>query len=162
VLPDFQQCVFHICLFQTIATASQCLLRRFFAGLGVALLSATSSLYQQRTASQGSEAAIVGCINGAITIGLFMASIVGILQEPKYTGVFIVSHRSQVCWVSPVQHLKKRFIEPVLGNYHGSAACWFLPETPRYSSRKADMTKQQSPLRRLAPPCDHTALMESG
>jgi MFS transporter, SP family, sugar:H+ symporter len=49
---------------------------RFFAGLGVGLLSATIPLYQSETAPKWIRGAIVGCYQWAITIGLFIAAIV--------------------------------------------------------------------------------------
>lgn len=49
---------------------------RFFAGLGVGLLSATIPLYQSETAPKWIRGTIVGCYQWAITIGLLLAAIV--------------------------------------------------------------------------------------
>ena len=49
---------------------------RFFAGLGVGLLSATIPLYQSETAPKWIRGTVVGCYQWAITIGLLIAAIV--------------------------------------------------------------------------------------
>ena len=54
---------------------------RFFAGLGVGLLSATIPLYQSETAPKWIGGSIVGCYQWAITIGLLLAAIVNNLSK---------------------------------------------------------------------------------
>ena len=54
---------------------------RFFAGLGVGLLSATIPLYQSETAPKWIRGSIVGCYQWAITIGLLLAAIVNNLSK---------------------------------------------------------------------------------
>jgi SP family sugar:H+ symporter-like MFS transporter len=49
---------------------------RFFAGLGVGLVSAIIPMYQSETAPKWIRGTIVGCYQLAITIGLFLAAIV--------------------------------------------------------------------------------------
>lgn len=64
-------------ILQTAATAIPMFVAgRFFAGLGVGLLSATIPLYQSETAPKWIRGTVVGCYQWAITIGLLLAAIV--------------------------------------------------------------------------------------
>ncbi|KAJ6141484.1 hypothetical protein N7470_009874 [Penicillium chermesinum] len=62
---------------QTAATAQPMFIAgRFFAGLGVGLVSAQVPMYQSETLPKWIRGAIVGCYQLCITIGLFLAAIV--------------------------------------------------------------------------------------
>jgi MFS family permease len=74
---------------------------RFFAGLGVGLLSATIPLYQSETAPKWIRGAIVGCYQWAITIGLFLAAIVlNATKNRNDTGSYRIPVAVQFAWVS--------------------------------------------------------------
>lgn len=62
---------------QTAATAQPLFIAgRFFAGLGVGLVSAQVPMYQSETLPKWIRGAVVGCYQLCITIGLFLAAIV--------------------------------------------------------------------------------------
>ncbi len=64
-------------ILQTIATDQDLFIAgRFFAGMGVGLVSAMVPLYQSETSPKWIRGAIVGTYQLAITIGLFLAAIV--------------------------------------------------------------------------------------
>lgn len=131
---------------QTIATAIPMLVAgRFFAGLGVGLLSATIPLYQSETAPKWIRGTIVGCYQWAITIGLLIAAIVlNATKNRNDTG----SYRIPIA----VQFL---FSIIMVGGM------LVLPETPRFLIKKGNQeaaAKSLSRLRRL--PVDHPALVE--
>ena len=134
------------CVFQTIATSIPLFVAgRFFAGLGVGLLSATIPLYQSETAPKWIRGTIVGCYQWAITIGLLIAAIVlNATKDRDDTGSYRI---------------------PVAVQFAFSLIMWggtlLLPETPRYLIKKGDATgaaKSLSRLRRL--PVDHPSLVE--
>lgn len=118
---------------------------RFFAGLGVGLLSATIPLYQSETAPKWIRGTIVGCYQWAITIGLLLAAIVlNATKDRDDTGCYRI---------------------PIAVQFAFSIILWIgmyiLPETPRYlikKGNKAAAAKSLSRLRRL--PVDHPALVE--
>ena len=118
---------------------------RFFAGLGVGLLSATIPLYQSETAPKWIRGAIVGCYQWAITIGLFIAAIVlNSTKDLKTTASYRIPVAVQFAWG----------IILVVGMI-------LLPETPRYLIKKGkhdQAAKSLSRLRRLD--VDHPALVE--
>jgi MFS transporter, SP family, sugar:H+ symporter len=118
---------------------------RFFAGLGVGLLSATIPLYQSETAPKWIRGAIVGCYQWAITIGLLLAAVVlNATKNRNDTGSYRIPIAVQFAWS----------IVLVVGML-------ILPETPRYliKKNKHDMAaKSLSRLRRLD--VDHPALLE--
>lgn len=118
---------------------------RFFAGLGVGLLSATIPLYQSETAPKWIRGTIVGCYQWAITIGLLIAAIVlNATKNRQDTG----SYRIPI----GVQFL---FSIIMVGGM------LVLPETPRFLIKKgnnAGAAKSLSKLRRL--PIDHPGLVE--
>lgn len=98
--------IFHSVVFsfgvilQTIATAIPLFVAgRFFAGLGVGLLSANIPLYQSETAPKWIRGAIVGCYQWAITIGLLIAAVV--LNGTKNrddTGCYRIPVAVQFAW----------------------------------------------------------------
>jgi len=96
-------------ILQTAATAIPMFVAgRFFAGLGVGLLSATIPLYQSETAPKWIRGAIVGCYQWAITIGLFLAAIV--LNSSKNrndTGSYRIPVAVQFAWVRFTKHASK-------------------------------------------------------
>ncbi|KIW69950.1 hypothetical protein PV04_02262 [Phialophora macrospora] len=133
-------------ILQTIATAIPMFVAgRFFAGLGVGLLSATIPLYQSETAPKWIRGAIVGCYQWAITIGLFLAAIVlNSTKDRNDTGSYRIPIAVQFAWA----------IILVIGML-------ILPETPRFLIKRGKhgaAAKALSRLRRL--PVDHPALLE--
>ena len=131
---------------QTVATAIPLFVAgRFFAGLGVGLLSATIPLYQSETAPKWLRGAIVGCYQWAITIGLLIAAIVLNATKDRYdTGSYRIPIAVQFIFA----------IILVVGLF-------VLPETPRYlikRGRKDQAAKSLSRLRRLD--VDHPALVK--
>ena len=93
-------------ILQTAATAIPMFVAgRFFAGLGVGLLSATIPLYQSETAPKWIRGTIVGCYQWAITIGLLIAAIVlnatknrNVSGSPQYShGLLPESARNPGC-----------------------------------------------------------------
>lgn len=72
---------------------------RFFAGLGVGLLSATIPLYQSETSPKWIRGAIVGCYQWAITIGLLLAAIVNnATKDRNDTGSYRIPVAVQFAW----------------------------------------------------------------
>ena len=118
---------------------------RFFAGLGVGLLSATIPLYQSETAPKWIRGAIVGCYQWAITIGLFIAAIVlNATKGRNDTGSYRIPVAVQFLWG----------IILVVGML-------ILPETPRFLIKQGkhdEAARSLSRLRRLD--VDHPALIE--
>ena len=118
---------------------------RFFAGLGVGLLSATIPLYQSETAPKWIRGTVVGCYQWAITIGLLIAAIIlNATKNHNNTGAYRI---------------------PIAVQFAFSLIMWggmlILPETPRFLIKKgnnAGAAKSLSRLRRL--PIDHPALIE--
>lgn len=133
-------------ILQTAATAIPLFSAgRFFAGLGVGLLSATIPLYQSETAPKWIRGALVGCYQLSITIGLFLAAIVNnATKDRNDTG----SYRIPVA----IQFIYALIL--IVG-----MLC--LPETPRYlikQARLADAGQSLSRLRRL--PVDHASVQQ--
>jgi SP family sugar:H+ symporter-like MFS transporter len=116
---------------------------RFFAGLGVGLVSAQIPMYQSETAPKWIRGTIVGCYQLAITIGLFLAAIVNNSTKNRDdTGSYRIPVAVQFAWS----------IVLVVGLF-------FLPETPRFlikKDRRDKAVKSLSKLRRL--PADHPAI----
>ncbi|OQD79071.1 hypothetical protein PENANT_c063G02325 [Penicillium antarcticum] len=113
---------------QTAATSQPLFIAgRFFAGLGVGLVSAQVPMYQSETLPKWIRGAVVGCYQLCITIGLFLAAIVNwATQNRNDSG-------SQ---------------EAIAGGL------LFLPETPRFLIKKGDEAqaiKSLVFLRRLSP-----------
>ncbi|KAJ5887086.1 hypothetical protein N7504_011133 [Penicillium tannophilum] len=93
---------------------------RFFAGLGVGLLSATVPLYQSETAPKWIRGTIVGAYQLAITIGLLLAAIVNnSTKDRNDTGSYRIPVAVQFAWA----------IILVVGML-------VLPETPRFLIKK--------------------------
>ncbi|KAJ5306902.1 hypothetical protein PENANT_c003G06296 [Penicillium antarcticum] len=89
---------------------------RFFAGLGVGLLSATIPLYQSETAPKWIRGTIVGAYQLAITLGLLLAAIVNNSTKDRMdTGCYRIPVAVQFAWA----------IILVVGML-------ILPETPRF------------------------------
>ncbi|KAK5958514.1 Plasma membrane low glucose sensor [Knufia fluminis] len=133
-------------ILQTVATAIPLFIAgRFFAGLGVGLLSATIPLYQSETAPKWIRGAIVGCYQWAITIGLLLAAIVlNATKNRQDTGSYRIPVAVQFAFS----------IILVVGML-------ILPETPRYLIKKGNQQKAAKALSRLrGMPVDHPALVE--
>ncbi|KAL8983095.1 MAG: hypothetical protein Q9177_005077 [Variospora cf. flavescens] len=133
-------------IMQTVATAIPLFVAgRFFAGLGVGLISAIIPLYQSETAPKWIRGAVVGCYQLAITLGLFIAAIVdNATKDRPDTGSYRIPIAVQFAWA----------IIMVIGML-------ILPETPRYFikvGKNAQAAKALSRLRRLD--VDHPALVE--
>ncbi|KAJ9303168.1 hypothetical protein DTO271G3_542 [Paecilomyces variotii] len=108
---------------------------RFFAGLGVGLLSATIPLYQSETSPKWIRGAIVGSYQLAITLGLLLAAIVNnSTKDRQDTGSYRIPIAVQFAWA----------IILVTGML-------LLPETPRFlikRDRHGDAAKALARLRR--------------
>ncbi|KAJ9210628.1 hypothetical protein DTO166G4_7771 [Paecilomyces variotii] len=108
---------------------------RFFAGLGVGLLSATIPLYQSETSPKWIRGAIVGSYQLAITLGLLLAAIVNnSTKDRQDTGSYRIPIAVQFAWA----------IILVVGML-------LLPETPRFlikRDRHEDAAKALARLRR--------------
>ncbi|KAJ5703135.1 hypothetical protein N7488_010683 [Penicillium malachiteum] len=109
---------------------------RFFAGLGVGLLSATIPLYQSETAPKWIRGTIVGAYQLAITFGLLLAAIVNnSTKDRDDTGCYRIPVAIQFAWA----------IILVTGMI-------ILPETPRFlikQSKPTEAVKSLARLRRL-------------
>lgn len=121
-------------ILQTAATAIPMFVAgRFFAGLGVGLLSATIPLYQSETAPKWIRGSIVGCYQWAITIGLLLAAIVlNSTKNRENTGSYRIPIAVQFAWA----------IIMVSGML-------VLPETPRYLIKRGRHDKAAQSLARL-------------
>ncbi|SPO02463.1 related to RCO3 glucose transporter [Cephalotrichum gorgonifer] len=84
----------------TVATAIPMFLAgRFFAGLGVGLISAMVPLYQSETASKWIRGLIVGAYQWAITIGLLLAAVVNNATSKRNdTGAYRIPIAVQLAW----------------------------------------------------------------
>lgn len=118
---------------------------RFFAGLGVGLLSATIPLYQSETSPKWIRGAVVGCYQWAITIGLLLAAIVNnATKDRNDTGSYRIPVAVQFAWAIIL-----------------FAGMLILPETPRYLIKRnklQEAAKSLSRLRRLD--IEHPTLVE--
>jgi SP family sugar:H+ symporter-like MFS transporter len=133
-------------ILQTAATAIPMFVAgRFFAGLGVGLLSATIPLYQSETAPKWIRGTIVGCYQWAITIGLLLAAIVlNSTKNRNDTGSYRIPIAVQFAWA----------IILVVGML-------ILPETPRFLIRQGKYEKAAKSLSRLRRlDIEHPAMME--
>ncbi|KAJ5593391.1 hypothetical protein N7537_010295 [Penicillium hordei] len=124
-------------ILQTISTSIPLFVAgRFFAGLGVGLLSATIPLYQSETAPKWIRGTIVGAYQLAITIGLLLAAIVNnATKDRDDTGCYRIPIAVQFAWA----------IILVVGML-------LLPETPRFlikQDRYEEATKALARLRRM-------------
>ncbi|KAK7960879.1 Major facilitator-type transporter ecdD [Apiospora saccharicola] len=126
-------------ILQTAATALPLFLAgRFFAGLGVGLLSAVVPLYQSETAPKWIRGAIVGAYQLAITIGLLLAAIVDYAtQDRQDTGSYRIPIAVQFAWAIIL-----------------IGGMLVLPETPRFLVKKGkyeNAVRSLCKLRRLTP-----------
>lgn len=118
---------------------------RFFAGLGVGLISVLVPLYQSEMAPKWIRGTLVCAYQWAITIGLFLAAVVNILTEGiKDTNAFRIPLALQFVWAGVL------FLGLML-----------LPETPRYLIKRGLHTAAASSLSRLRRlDITHPALIE--
>ncbi|KAK4987460.1 Plasma membrane low glucose sensor [Elasticomyces elasticus] len=118
---------------------------RFFAGLGVGLISAMVPLYQSETAPKWIRGTIVGTYQLAITIGLFLAAIVNnATQNRTDSGSYRIPISIQFAWSIIIV-----------------GGLIILPETPRFLIKQDKYEKAAQALakiRRL--PTDHPAVVE--
>lgn len=116
---------------------------RFFAGLGVGLVSALIPMYQSETAPKWIRGTIVGSYQLAITIGLFLAAIVNNGTHSRDdTGSYRIPVAIQFLWALILV-----------------GGLIFLPETPRFWIKKDRHDKAAASLSRLRRlPSDHPAL----
>ena len=133
-------------ILQTVATKIPLFVAgRFFAGLGVGLISALIPLYQSETAPKWIRGTIVGTYQLAITVGLLLAAVVdNATKDRQDTGSYRIPIAVQFLWS----------IIMIVGMA-------ILPETPRYlikRGRHEQAAKSLSRLRRLD--VDHPALVE--
>ena len=133
-------------ILQTASTAIPLFVAgRFFAGFGVGLISAIIPLYQSETAPKWIRGTIVGTYQLAITIGLFIASIVNnATKDRDDTGSYRIPIAIQFAWG----------IIMIVGML-------ILPETPRdhiKMGRNEQAARSLSRLRRLD--ADHPSLVE--
>jgi len=116
---------------------------RFFAGLGVGLISVMIPMYQSETAPKWIRGTIVGAYQLAITIGLFLASVVNNSSKDRNdTGSYRIPIAVQFAWSIIL-----------------CVGLLLLPETPRFYIKKGKpekATHSLSRLRRL--PEDHPAV----
>ena len=133
-------------ILQTASTAIPMFVAgRFFAGLGVGLLSATIPLYQSETAPKWIRGSIVGCYQWAITIGLFLAAIVlNSTKDKTTTASYRIPIAVQFAWAIILV-----------------GGMLVLPETPRFLIKKGRQDKAAKALSRLRRlDVDHPALIE--
>ena len=133
-------------ILQTASTAIPMFVAgRFFAGLGVGLLSATIPLYQSETAPKWIRGTVVGCYQWAITIGLLLAAVVNNSSHDRDdTGSYRIPVAVQFAWA----------IILVVGML-------LLPETPRFLIKRGNnegAARSLSKIRRL--PIDHPAISD--
>ena len=85
---------------QTISTTQSLFVAgRFFAGLGVGLVSAMVPLYQSETSPKWIRGTIVGAYQLAITIGLFLAAIVNNSSKTRNdSGSYRIPIAVQFAW----------------------------------------------------------------
>ncbi|KAF2404614.1 general substrate transporter [Trichodelitschia bisporula] len=109
---------------------------RFFAGLGVGLVSVMIPMYQSETAPKWIRGTIVGCYQLAITIGLLLAAIVNNSSKDRNdSGSYRIPIAIQFAW-------SLILVTGLL----------FLPETPRFlikNGQRDKATRSLGKLRRL-------------
>ncbi|KAM0283134.1 hypothetical protein ACHAQH_002615 [Verticillium albo-atrum] len=129
----------------TVATSIPLFLAgRFFAGLGVGLISAMVPLYQSETAPKWIRGFIVGAYQWAITIGLLLAAVVNNATAKRDdSGSYRIPIAIQLLWS--------------LILFCGLIV---LPETPRYLIKQDNAEKAAKSLSRLRRlPVDHEAIV---
>ncbi len=133
-------------ILQTAATAIPLFVAgRFFAGLGVGLVSALIPLYQSETAPKWIRGTIVGTYQLAITVGLLLAAIVDNGTKNRHdTGSYRIPVAVQFAWG----------IILIVGMI-------ILPETPRYHIKRGRHQQAATSLGRLRRlPVDDPAVVE--
>lgn len=130
---------------QTIATSIPLLCAgRAVAGFGLGVISSNVPLYQSETLPKWIRGAIVSCYQWAITIGLFLASVVNNgTKHRNDSGSYRIPIAIQILWAL------------ILG-----IGLFFLPESPRFyiiKDKFDDAKKSLSVLRGL--PVDHPELI---
>ena len=133
-------------ILQTAATSQGLFIAgRFFAGYGVGLISAMIPLYQSETAPKWIRGTIVGTYQLAITVGLFLASIVNNgTKDMETTACYRIPVALQFAWALILV-----------------GGLLFLPETPRFNIKKGRFEKAAQALSRLRRlPIDHPSLVE--
>ncbi|KAL2831286.1 general substrate transporter [Aspergillus pseudoustus] len=133
-------------ILQTVATSIPPFLAgRFFAGLGVGLISALVPLYQSETAPKWIRGFIVGSYQFAITIGLLLASVVNNSSHHRNdSGSYRIPIAVQFAWSIILV-----------------GGMLILPETPRYLIKRDNAkaaARSLAKLRRL--PEDHDAVRQ--
>lgn len=131
-------------ILQTASTARPMFIAgRFFAGLGVGLISAMIPMYQSETAPKWIRGTIVGAYQLAITIGLFLAAIVNnSTKDRNDSGSYRIPVAIQFAWSIIL-----------------CAGLLVLPETPRFHVKKGRVDKAYHSLSRLRRlPQDHPAI----
>ncbi|TVY44928.1 putative glucose transporter [Lachnellula subtilissima] len=120
-------------------------LSRFFAGLGVGVISVLVPLYQSEMAPKWIRGTLVCAYQGAITVGLFLAAVVNIFTEGiTNTDAFRIPLALQFVWAGIL------FLGLML-----------LPETPRYLIKRGLHPAAASSLSRLRRlDITHPALIE--
>ncbi|OCK78589.1 general substrate transporter [Lepidopterella palustris CBS 459.81] len=131
---------------QTAATSQPLFIAgRFFAGLGVGLVSAMIPMYQAETSPKWIRGTIVGAYQLAITIGLLLAAIVNNSTKNRNdSGSYRIPIAVQFLWALVLV-----------------GGLMILPETPRYLIKRDKYEKAAvslGKLRRLPP--DHPAIVE--
>ncbi|KIW09604.1 hypothetical protein, variant [Verruconis gallopava] len=118
---------------------------RFFAGLGVGLVSAMIPMYQSETSPKWIRGTIVGAYQLAITIGLFLAAIVNNSTKNRQdSGSYRIPIGIQFAWSLIL-----------------CTGLLILPETPRFYIKKERRDKAVHSLCRLRRlPEDHEAIQE--
>ncbi|UDD56932.1 hypothetical protein AFCA_004452 [Aspergillus flavus] len=118
---------------QTAATSQPLFIAgRFFAGLGVGLISAQIPMYQSETLPKWIRGAVVGSYQLCITIGLFLAAIVNwATQHRPDSGSYRIPLAIQFAWALIL----------VGSPYDKAGGLFFLPETPRFLIKKGNDTQ---------------------
>lgn len=133
-------------ILQTVATKQPLFIAgRFFAGLGVGMISALVPLYQSETAPKWIRGTIVGTYQLAITLGLLIASIVDNATKGRNdTGSYRIPIAVQFLWGLIM-----------------IGGMLVLPETPRYHIKRGRDDKAAKALSRLRRiDAEHPALVE--
>ncbi|KAL8400913.1 hypothetical protein RB594_001080 [Gaeumannomyces avenae] len=131
-------------ILQTAATSLPLFLAgRFFAGLGVGLISALIPLYQSETAPKWIRGAIVGAYQLSITIGLLLAAVVNNATHLHTdTGSYRIPIAVQFAWS----------IILIVGML-------LLPDTPRFLIKRGKVEEAKAALGKLRRlPADHPAV----
>ncbi|RKF71113.1 putative glucose transporter rco-3 [Golovinomyces cichoracearum] len=118
---------------------------RFFAGLGVGLISTLIPLYQSETAPKWIRGVIVGSYQLAITIGLLLAAVVdNATKDRNDSGSYRIPLGIQFVWAIILM-----------------TGIFLLPETPRYLIRvgnQKEAARALSKLRHLS--VEHSSILE--